>query len=82
MRVTFLENAPLLASVDIPLILKAEVQPAFPFRVVDTEVTKTVSVSAAYVPIIDAVPQQTQKEVGPGDIAEFNSDISIVRSMK
>lgn len=75
MRVTFLENAPLLAQVDIPLILTATVQPAFPFRVEDITVTKVVSVSAAYVPIIDAVPQVTQKEVAPGDIAEFKIDI-------
>jgi hypothetical protein len=75
LRITFLENAPLLAVVNVPLILKAEVQPAFPYRVEDIEVTKTISVSAAYVPIIDAVPQQTQREVAPGDIAEFKIDL-------
>ncbi|MCJ7571603.1 MAG: hypothetical protein MUO82_06980, partial [Candidatus Thermoplasmatota archaeon] len=75
MRVTFLENAPLLAQVDIPLILTASVQPAFPYRVEDITVTKIVAVSAAYVPIIDAVPQETQKEVAPGDIAEFKIDL-------
>jgi len=75
MRVTFLENAPLLAVVNIPLILDAAVQPAFPYRVEDIKVTKIISVSAAYVPIIDAVPQQTQKEVAPGNIAEFKIDI-------
>jgi hypothetical protein len=75
MRVTFLETAPLLAVVNIPLILEATVQPAFPWRVEDITVEKVISVSAAYVPIIDAVPQQTFKEVSPGDIAEFKIDL-------
>ena len=73
--VTFLENAPLLAVVNIPLILKAEVPRGLLWKVEDITVTKTIPVTAAYVPIIDAVPQETFKEVAPGDIAEFKIDL-------
>jgi len=71
-HVVFLANAPYLAQVNVPVIIKATAPPAFPFRIDPVEKTYYVSVSAAYIPIIDVTPSPIFQETPPGNIAFFN----------
>jgi hypothetical protein len=75
LRVTFLEHAPLMAEVKVPITLTATVAPAFPYSVENIDRTFYVPVAAAYIPIIDAVPKDTFKEVNPGEIAVFEIEL-------
>jgi len=73
-HVSFNENSPAHEPAIFTIEMHVSVPGAFG-RVEETTKTATISFTPSYLPIIDATPKSTYKEIGPGDIVTFDIDL-------
>jgi len=75
LEVSFTEDAPAFHRVEIPVIMHVSIPPTLVFRIPDITREAMISFEPAYLPIIDATPRFTYKEISPGQIATFEIDL-------